>query len=330
MPDPLRLVFMGSDAIGLPLLDWLAGEEGGVAHLVAVVTGPDRPSGRGQAVRPNGVKAWAAGRGLAILQPERLDAAALAQLAALRPDVSLVVAFGHILRDEFIAVPRLGTLNLHASLLPKYRGASPIQAAIASGERETGMTLMRIVRELDAGPIGGSERVAISPLDTAADVEARLAAAAIPLAARTLPLLGRGELPFHAQDGARASYCRRLDKADGVLDFSAPAAVLAARVNGLHPWPSVAVEVAGTHVKIGLADGLSGGAGRVPGTVIGSDAHGLHVETGSGILRLLRLQRPGGRMLGAPEFLRGFPIPAGTALPSQPMSALVADSPFRR
>ncbi|HMD62285.1 MAG TPA: formyltransferase family protein, partial [Opitutaceae bacterium] len=131
MSEPLRLVFMGSDAIGLPLLGWLAGEGSALARIVAVVTGPDRPSGRGQAVRPNAVKAWAAGRGAAILQPERLDAGVLADLAALRPDISLVVAFGHILRDEFIDVPRLGTLNLHASLLPKYRGASPIQAAIA-------------------------------------------------------------------------------------------------------------------------------------------------------------------------------------------------------
>jgi len=330
MPEPLRLVFMGSDAIGLPLLGWLADEAGGAARLVGVVTGPDRPSGRGQAVRPNGVKAWAAGRGIAILQPEQLDASALAELAALCPDVSLVVAFGHILRDEFIAVPRLGTLNLHASLLPRYRGASPIQAAIASGERETGMTLMRIVRELDAGPIGGTERIAVSPLDTALDVEARLAAAAVPLAARALPLLARGELSFRAQDGAGASYCRRLGKADGVLDFAAPAAVLAARVNGLHPWPSVAVDVAGTPVKLGLADAPAGGAGGVPGTAIGSDEHGLLVATGSGILRLRRLQRPGGRMLGAPEFLRGFPIPAGTVLSSRPMPALVADSPFRR
>src|ERR1035438_8259442 len=122
MPEPLRLVFMGSDAIALPLpalLSCVTGEGGGVARIVAMVTGPDRPSGRGQAVRPNSVKAWAAGRGPAILQPERLDAGVAAELAALRPDVSLVVAFGHILRDELISVPRLGTLNLHASMLPR-------------------------------------------------------------------------------------------------------------------------------------------------------------------------------------------------------------------
>jgi methionyl-tRNA formyltransferase len=330
MPDPLRLVFMGSDSIGLPLLDWLAGKGSGVARVVAVVTGPDRPSGRGHAVRPNSIKARAAAHGLPTLQPERLDAQVLAEIGALRPDVSLVVAFGHILRDELIAVPRIGTLNLHASLLPRYRGASPIQAAIASGDGGTGMTLMRIVRELDAGPVGDTEPVAISPLDTASELEAKLASAAVALASRTLPLLGRGELSFRAQDRGRASFCRRLDKADGVLDFSAPAAVLSARVNALHPWPSVAVDVAGTPVKLGLADALAGERTRPAGTAVGSDALGLLVATGSGLLRLRRLQRPGGRMLDAPEFLRGFPIPDGTVLPSQAMPALVSESPFRR
>ena len=179
MSEPLRLVFMGSDAIGLPLLEWLVGKGSAIARVAAVVTGPDRPSGRGQAVRPNSVKAWADGRGLAVIQPERLDAGVLAELAGLRPDITLVVAFGHILRDDLISIPRFATLNLHASLLPRYRGASPVQAAIASGDSETGMTLMRIVRELDAGPIAAAETVAIAPLDTALEIEARLAEAAI-------------------------------------------------------------------------------------------------------------------------------------------------------
>jgi methionyl-tRNA formyltransferase len=330
MAEPLRLVFMGSDAIGLPLLDWLEREGRAVARLVAVVTGPDKPSGRGQAVRPNSVSKWAAGRGLAVLQPERLDAAALAALAELRPDVSLVVAFGHILGDAFIALPRLGTLNLHASRLPSYRGASPIQAAIASGDGGTAMTLMRIVRELDAGPVADDEPVAILPLDTAQEVEAKLAAAAVPLAARTLPALARGELMFRAQDHARASYCRRLDKSDGVLDFTATAPELSRRINALHPWPSASVDIAGTRVRLGVADSLESASPEAAGTVVGSDGHGLLVSTGSGVLRLRRLQRPGGRMLDAPEFLRGFAVPVATALASQPMPALVSTSPFRR
>jgi methionyl-tRNA formyltransferase len=329
MSEPLRLVFMGSDPIALPLLDWLDGEGRGTATLAGIVTGPDKAAGRGQAVRPNAVKAWAADRGLAILQPDRLDDAVLAELGALHPDATLVVAYGHILRDPFIALPRLGTLNLHASILPRYRGASPIQSAIASGEAETGMTLMRIVRALDAGPVADAERVPILPLDTGVEVEARLAAAAVALLRRSLPPLARGELAFVAQPPGGATYCRRLEKSDGVLDFSAPASGLAARVNGLYPWPCAAVEVAGTPVRLGLADAVEGGAGR-PGTVVGTDASGLLVAAGRGTLRLRRMQRPGGRMLEAAEFLRGFPIPAGTVLPSRAMPALVADEPFRR
>jgi methionyl-tRNA formyltransferase len=330
MADPLRLIFMGSDPVALPLLEWLAGEGRAVATMVGLFTGPDRPSGRGQTVNPNSVKAWAAGRSISVFQPEKLDAAALATLASLHADVSLVVAYGHILRQDFIDAPSLGTLNVHASLLPRYRGASPIQTAVASGDRETGMTLMRIVRELDAGPVADVECVAIRPSDTAAEVEAALAAAAVPLVARSLPRLARGELVFAEQDHSRATFCRRLDKADGALDFSAAASVLAARVNGLHPWPSAAVDMAGTTVKLGLADALDGASSGAPGTVAGADAAGLLVATGSGTLRLRRLQRPGGRMLEAAEFLRGFPVPAGTVLASRPMPALVAPAPFRR
>jgi methionyl-tRNA formyltransferase len=326
----MRLVFMGSDPLALPLLDWLVGEGRSLASLVGVVTGLDRPSGRGQAVRPNGVKAWAAGRGIAVLQPDKLDAAAKEAIAALDPDVALVVAYGRILRDDVIAIPRLGTLNLHASLLPRYRGASPIQTAVASGDPETGLALMRIVRELDAGPVADVERVPIAPLDTAADIEGKLARAAIPLMARSLPLLRAGTLAFAEQDAGRATYCRRHEKADGALDFAAPARVLAARINGLHPWPSATTEIAGSTLRLGLADSLGETPGAAPGTVTGSDAQGMWIATGSGTLRLRRLQRPGGRMLEAAEFLRGFPVPAGTVLPSLPMLSLVSDLPFRR
>ncbi len=330
MADPLRVVFMGSDPIALPLLDWLAGEGSGLARIVAVVTGPDRPAGRGQAVRPNAVKAWATGRPFETLQPDAPDPGTVSALSALRPDLTLVVAYGHILRDSLISVPRLGTLNLHASLLPLYRGASPIQAAVAAGDARTGMTLMRIVRELDAGPVADVEPVEIRPLDTAADVEAKLAACAVPLLARTLPLLARGELVFRDQDPSLASFCRRLVKADGVLDFAFPASALAARVNALHPWPGVTVDVEGTPLRLGLADALPGTIPAAPGTVVDSDAAGLLVSTGSGILRLVRLQRPGGRMLATPEFLRGFPIASGRVLATAPMPALSSSLPFGR
>ncbi|HTZ21956.1 MAG TPA: methionyl-tRNA formyltransferase [Opitutaceae bacterium] len=332
---PLRLVFLGSDPIALPLLDWLAGEGRVVAKIVAVFTQPDRPVGRGQKVQPNTIKTWALDHGLPVHQPERLMADARTLLAELAPDVSLVMAYGHILHEDFIAAARLGTLNLHASLLPKYRGASPIQTAVASGEHETGVSLMRIVRELDAGPVAGRERVAIEPNDTALDVEARLAAASVTLLARALPRLAAGTLAFTEQEHAAATFCRRLTKDDGALDFSAPAAALAARINGLFPWPACAAEVAGQPIKFGLADIVAPVADRgsgnttAPGTVLGADGAGLLVAAGAEVLRVLRLQRPGGKMLPAAEFLRGFPVAAGTMLPSRPLPVLVANEPFR-
>jgi methionyl-tRNA formyltransferase len=323
MNNPLRLVFFGSDAIALPLLDRLAGEGSALAQVVAVFTQPDRPSGRGQKTEPNAIKRWALARNLPVFQPEKTDEAARTQLAALKADVGLVMAYGHLLRDDFIATPRLGLLNLHTSLLPKYRGASPIQTAIACGERETGITLMRIVRKLDAGPIVDAGRVPILARDTAADIEAKLAAACWPLLARALPKLYDETFALTPQDETQATYCRRLTKDDGALDFATPAAVLAARINGLFPWPGCAVEISGQPVKLGLAGLEAATAPAGAGTVLGADAESLRVAAAPGVLRLLRLQRPGGKMLPAPEFLRGFSVAPGTVLASRPMAPLL-------
>lgn len=324
MNSPLRVVFMGSDAIALPLLNWLATQRS-AACVVAVFTQPDRPVGRGQKVQPNAIKVWALERSIPVLQPEKLTPEVREQLAGFAPDVALVMAYGHILRDEFIAVPRLGTLNFHTSLLPKYRGASPIQSAVAAGETETGVTLMRIVRRLDAGPVADVERVPVGRLDTAVDVEARLAVACVPLLARALPELVAGTLSFREQDEIAATFCRKLAKEDGALDFSAPAKVLAARINGLFPWPACTAEILGQLVKFGLADtpepALS--AKSPAGTVLGSDGEGLLLATDAGVLRVRRLQRPGGKMLAASDFLRGFPVPSGLVLPSKPMPSLL-------
>jgi methionyl-tRNA formyltransferase len=324
-------------------LHWLAGPGRVGAAVVAVFTQPDRPVGRGQTVQPNAIKQWALAQGLPVYQPAKLTEQDQANLAALEPDLSLVMAYGQILRDAFIAVPRLGTLNLHTSRLPAYRGASPIQTAVANGDRTTAVSLMRIVRELDAGPVADRESVAIDALDTAADVEAKLAGACVPLVARCLPLLAAGTLIFLPQDASAVSYCRKLTKADAALDFTAAARELAARINGLYPWPGCAVEVNGTVVKVGLAERVEADSGVVqarpevalhpvalqPGTVLGFDGVGLAITTGAGVLRLRRLQRPGGKMLGAGEFLRGFPVAAGTVLPSSAMSPLVGKEPFR-
>jgi len=187
---------------------------------------------------------------------------------------------------------------------------------------------MRIVRQLDAGPLADAERVEIQPLDTARELESRLAEACIPLVSRALPRLSEGTLAFVPQVDSAASYCRRLEKSDGALDFTQTASALAARINGLFPWPGCSVSLRGTDVKLGLAD-LVPGTGA-PGDVVGADADGLLVGTGEGLLRLRRLQRPGAKMLGAADFLRGFPVPAGTQAASRPMAALVSPVPFKR
>jgi methionyl-tRNA formyltransferase len=325
----LRVVFLGSDPIALPLLEWLAGEGRGLAEVVAIFTQPDRPAGRGQKVQVGPIKAWGAARLLPIHQPEKLTEADRTALELLRPDLSLVMAYGQILRDPFIATPRLGTLNLHASVLPAWRGASPIQAAIASGARATGVSLMRIVRQLDAGPVADVESVPIAPLDTAAEIAAKLGAACVPLLARSLPLLAGGQLEFTEQAADQATYCRRLTKDDGGLDFAVPAETLAARINALTPWPGCSAEIGGQPVKLSRAEAQPERTEAPPGEVLGADADGLLIATGAGVLRVRRLQRPGGRQLAAGEFLRGRPVPPGTRLPSRPMPAFSAPRPFR-
>lgn len=328
----LRVVFLGSDPIALPLLQWLA-EPGSPAEIVAILTQPDRATGRGQRVTPNGIKEWALARGLKVLQPEKLTEEFRQEYAGLGAELALVMAYGHILRDAFIATPRLGTINFHASLLPKLRGASPIQSAVASGEAGTGVSLMRIVRKLDAGPVADTAAVSIERHDTALEVEAKLGGACVPLLERNLASLSEGRLDFVPQDEAGVTYCRKLVKGDGVLDFATAAAGLAARINGLYPWPGCIFPLGGQVVKAGLAETAArageGALVSAPGTILSATGAGVDIATGDGVLRLLRLQRPGGRMLPVGDFLRGFPVRPGEIIPSVPMPLLVGREPFK-
>jgi methionyl-tRNA formyltransferase len=327
---PLRLVFLGSDPIALPTLDFLMGEGRKLVEIVAVFTQPDRPHGRGQKLLPGPIKEWALARGLPVFQPERLGSDDVVRVRELGTEVALVMAYGQILKEDFLATPRLGVFNLHTSLLPKYRGASPATVAIASGDEETGVSFMRVVRKLDAGAVVDVERIAIGPHDTTGTIEAALGRAAAPLTARCLASLCEGPLASTEQDEAQVSYCRRLAKTDGVLDFSRPAAELSRRINALMPWPGCTIDIAGTPVKLGLAEVGAGLSCAEPGTVLEPEEDALPVATANGVLRLLQLQRPGGRMLAASEFLRGFTVPVATVLGSQPMPPLVASQPFPR
>jgi len=327
-----RLVFMGSDGIALPTLDEMERLCAGRVRLVGVFTQPDRATGRGQRLAANAIKTWALARRLPVHQPERLGAESREQLATLAPDAVLVMAYGHILRQEWLDLPPGGVWNLHASILPALRGASPIQGAIVGGARESGVSLMRMVLELDAGPVLDIERVAVGDFDTAADLEARLAQACVPLLVRNIEHLFEREAALQPQEAAGVTFTRRLRKEDGHLDFYAPAAVLARRINGLYPWPGCTFQLGSETIKVGLAaacDRCAASREAEPGTVLGLVEGGLRVAAQSGQVSLLRLQRPGGRMLDAPEFLRGWPIAAGIRLPSRPMAELVGATPFR-
>jgi methionyl-tRNA formyltransferase len=317
---------MGSDPIALPVLDLLADEP---VELIAVYTQPDRATGRGQRIQENPIKRWAAEQGVRVRQPLRLTEDERLSIEALAPDLVLVMAYGHLLGQAWLDTPVMGTFNLHASLLPRYRGASPIQGTVVEGAAEGGVTLMRLVLKMDAGPLVDSERVAIDPMETAGSLEKKLSQACVPLMGRNLENLLSGQARFLPQDESRASFTRKLCKADGVIDFSHPADVLARRINGLFPWPGVRISINGVTIRCGLADHCPERVDAAIGTVLEPDRIGLRVATGSGLLRIRRLQRPGGRMLDCPEFLRGFPVAPGTMLESQPMPTLVANEPLR-
>ena len=317
------MIFMGSDPIALPLLRWLANDEESGIDIVAVYTQPDRPRGRGKKVVPNEIKTWALEQGIEVRQPEKMRKSDRLDIEADGIDAILVMAFGHMLSSKLIATPSKGIWNLHTSLLPKYRGASPVQCAVASGDEETGVSLMEMVLQMDAGAVLDVERVSIGRIDTALDIDARLAEASVPLLQRNIGAILEGSARPSPQDADAASYVRKLEKGDGVLDFRMPARVVAKRVNGLFPWPGTRFTIGESIIKIGLADWDEREEQVAPGTVIGLGDGAIEVACGEGVLRLLRLQRPGGKMMDAVAFANGFEIPAGTILKSIEMPELV-------
>ncbi|MEM9159630.1 MAG: methionyl-tRNA formyltransferase [Verrucomicrobiota bacterium] len=318
-----KLIFMGADAIALPALEAVASGRCGDVDIVAVYTQPDRARGRGKKVVPNAIKIWALERGIEVRQPEKLKKAERLEIEAMGVDAILVMAYGHMLSQKLIDTPRCGILNLHTSLLPKYRGASPIQCATASGDLETGVSLIQMVREMDAGPVIDVEKVSIERLDTALDVEHSLSEACVPLLERNLPKVLAGESSVVEQDSDAATYVRKLGKEDGDLDFRVSAEVLAKRVNALFPWPGTRLSIGDVSIKLGLADWEEADSGKAPGTVLDTGKSGVKVACASGVAVFKKLQRPGAKMLEADDFCRGFEIGVGTVIESREMSRLV-------
>lgn len=327
-PLPRRLVLLGSDEIALPAFRAAAALPGVV--IVAVYSQPDRPSGRGQAVQPNPVTAWARAAGHLVRQPERLGPEHAAELVADAVDLGVVMAYGQILKEDFLAAPRAGLVNFHGSLLPALRGATPVEGALAEGWARTGVSLQQVVRRLDAGPLHASAQLDIHPGEGRGDLRARLGELAGALAATALPAILEGRSIPVPQDETRVSFTRRLNRQDAALDFRAAASVLAARVQALEGWPGSTFDHAGVTIKVGAAAATDDSLTASPGTIVAADRAGVRVACGQGCLLLTRLQRPGGKMLPAAEFLAGYPLAVGEILPSQAMPALVSATPFPR
>ena len=321
MGETKRIVFMGSDAIALPTLRLLAEER--QVELAGVFTQPDRPSGRGKRLRANPIKEWSVSNGIEVRAPERPGEAESSWLSKQQVRLVFVMAYGHILRSSLLEAVDGRFYNLHASLLPAYRGASPIETALAEGESTTGVSLMRIVRKMDAGPVVDRQAVPITADEDGPSLREKLAAACLPLLSRNLGDLLAGGVSEEPQDEQTATYCRLLRKEDGRLDFSMSAHLLARRVAALRPWPGCFLEFGDLRIKVGAARANSQPVNATPGTVLGERNGALSVAAGEGALELLELQRPGGKMLAAPDFLRGFSSLVDTCLEIHPATPLV-------
>lgn len=313
-PKSIRTVFMGTPEFALPTLEGLLAA--GV-DLVGVYTQPDRPSGRGKQLSAPPVKQLALTRGIPVFQPLKLRLPeVVAELRALAPDLIVVVAFGQILPKSVLEIPRYGCINVHASLLPKYRGAAPINQAIVDGELETGVTTMFMDVGLDTGDMLIKRATKIGPCETAGELHDRLALLGREAMSETLERLCAGTLTREPQDDSLSCYAPMLKKEQGLLDWTRPALELHNRVRGLDPWPGAYTLLAGEPLKLARTRPLDEPHEAAPGTVLAADRDGVRVACGSGALSLGELQLPGRKRLAAGDFLRGCPLPAGTRLGS--------------
>lgn len=319
---------MGSDQMVLPLLDFLYSNGGEKYQLMGIVTQPDRPSGRGQKLAPNPVSAWALERNLRLFRPEKPSEEEFKWLQEEGIDLVFVMAYGHIIKKEMLNTPELGMFNFHLSLLPEYRGASPVETALACGESETGISLMQMVVKMDAGDVIDKEIIPITSLDNSTSLRLKIAKGCVPLIARNIKNILEGNCQFSPQDESKATYTRKISKEDGWINFNASAQELDCRIRAFTPWPGGYFKVGEMVIKIGSCETLEMEAEGKPGTIIGLDEKGLLIATGKGVLRLTSLQRPGGKMLAIHEFLRGFPLKESIKVEGGPMAPLVSDAPF--
>lgn len=310
-PSAIRTVFMGTPDFALPTLQGLI--EAGV-NLCGVFTQPDRPRGRGKVLAPPPVKEMALDHDLPVFQPEKLrDTAIVELIQELRPDLIVVVAYGQILPKSVLQIPQYGCINVHASLLPRYRGAAPINKAVVDGEQVTGVTTMLMDVGLDTGDMLVKRATEIGSEETAGELHDRLALLGREAMEETLRRLCDGTLRPEPQDDAQSCYAPMMKKEDGHIDWSRPAPVLHNLVRGLSPWPGAFTHWNGQMLKLGrtLAEG---GPAAEPGTVVSADGDGIRIACGEGVLRVRELQLAGKKKLPASDFLRGTSLSAGDRL----------------
>ena len=314
MTHPVRVVFAGTPAFSIPCLEALLGADS--VQVTGVYTGPDRPVGRGQKHRHSAVKEFALQHNMPVFQPESLrQEDVLQQLRRLNPDLMVVVAYGLLLPPDLLAVPPLGCVNLHASLLPRWRGAAPIQRAIEAGDEITGVSLMRMEPGLDNGPVLARSAIPIAAQDTGGSLHDKLAPLAAELLAANLPTLAAHELKAEPQDESLACYAPKLEKSEGRLDWRLDAVALVRKVRAFNPWPAALVELGGILLKVSGAQVASPARTRAakarPGEILEVDKTGITVATGEGALVLTEVQKPGGVPMPVAALLNGMNIKPG-------------------
>lgn len=311
MTDPL-IAFAGTPAFAVPTLDAILAAGYGVP---LVLTQPDRPAGRGRRLKASAVKEAALAARLTVLAPETLKALPIrAEITARRADLLVVVAYGLIMPPWLLAWPQRGAVNVHASLLPRWRGAAPIQRAILAGDRETGVSIMRMEAGLDTGPVYATERIDIGADDTAASLHDALAELGAETLCRALPAILAGSLKPHPQDSARVSYAAKINKAEAAIDWREPAAAIVRKVHAFNPWPVAESRLGdGRRLRIWDAEVCASDSLARPGAVLAADASGIVVATGKGAVRLCRIQAPSARVMDAAEYLAAAPLAPGAS-----------------
>ena len=296
----MRIIFAGTPDFAVPSLQMLLDSE---HEVCAVYTQPDRPAGRGRQLQPSPVKVLALASGIPVFQPETLKTdAELQQIAALKADLMVVVAYGMILTQAVLDLPPLGCINVHGSLLPRWRGAAPIQRALIAGDEKTGVTIMKIIKKLDAGDMLHKEELLISDSDTSSDLYEKLAKLGAVGLAKVLPQLESGSLQPEVQDESLVTYAEKLQKTEATIDWSEPAVVLSRKVRGLNPWPVAQTTYQGQILRVWQAQALLETI-DLPAGMISCTHKNLDVATGQGSLRLLEVQLPNGKRMPALAFL---------------------------